>query len=88
MGKSRDELVKDVEKMVELRSQNKTFRQIAEIMGYKSAGTVSDLLRRRGYFSVVFNRLEINYIMHALSHQPKDKIGQSVLTKLKKVEGK
>lgn len=88
MRRSRDELAKDIEKMVELRHQNKTYRQIAEIMGYKSPGTVSDLLRRRGHFSVVLNQLEINYLISSLKAKPMNSIVKGIMAKLTKIEGK
>lgn len=88
MRRSRDELTKDIEKMVALRNQNKTYRQIAQIMGYKSPGTVSDLLRRRGHFSVVFNQLEINYLLSTLKAKPANALVQGILSKLTKIEGK
>lgn len=83
--RTRDELAADIEKMVELRNQNKTFRQIAKIMNYKSPGTVSDLLRRRGHFSVVLNQLEINLILAALRERPRNKLVKGVLDKLSKL---
>lgn len=88
MRRSRDELAKDIEKMVELRHQNKTYRQIAEIMGYKSPGTVSDLLRRRGHFSVVLNQLEINYLLTTLNAKPANALVKGIVAKLTKIEGK
>lgn len=88
MRRSRDELTKDIEKMVELRHQNKTYRQIAQIMGYKSPGTVSDLLRRRGHFSLVLNQLEINYLLDTLKAKPANALVKGILAKLTKIEGK
>lgn len=85
MRRTRDELAADIEKMIELRNQNKTFRQIAQIMGYKSPGTVSDLLRRRGHFSIVLNQLEIKVILAALRGQPKTKLVKGVLHKLSRL---
>lgn len=86
MRRSRDELAKDIDKMVALRNDNKTYRQIAEIMGYKSAGTISDLLRRRGHFSVVLNQLEINRLITILNAKPADKVNEGITKKLKKLE--
>lgn len=88
MRRSRDELAKDIETMVELRSQNKTYRQIAKIMGYKSAGTVSDLLRNRGHFSVVLTKNEITYLINGLAKlsQPQAHVISAKLTK--SIEGK
>lgn len=88
MRRSRDELVTDIAKMVELRNQNKTYRQIAQIMGYKSPGTVSDLLRKRGHLSVVFSQLEVNYIITTLKSKPENRLIGGILGKLTKLGGK
>lgn len=89
MRRSRDELAKDIERMLELRAQNKTYRQIAQIMGYKSPGTVSDLLRRRGHFNIVFSQLEVTYLIDALRSRPEEmKMVESILAKLTKIKGK
>lgn len=87
MRRSRDELAKDLERMVELRHQNKTYRQIAQIMGYKSPGTVSDLLRKRGHFSIVFSQLEVTYLLEAIGSKSGE-LADSVTAKLTKVKGK
>lgn len=89
MRRSRDELTKDVEEMVRLRNEeNKTYRQIAEIMGYKSPGTISDLLRRRGHFSIVLNKNEIDYLVNGLS-KLNEKMAHTIAFKLTKtIEGK
>lgn len=85
MRRSRDELVTDIAKMVELRNQNKTYRQIAQIMGYKSPGTVSDLLRKRGHLSVVLSQLEVNYLITALKSKPENRLIAGILGKLTKL---
>lgn len=87
MRRSRDELVTDIAKMVELRNQNKTYRQIAVIMGYKSPGTVSDLLRKRGHLSIVFSQLEINLLITTLKSKPESRLIAGILAKLTKVVG-
>ena len=84
MRRSRDELTKDIDRMVELRNENKTFREIALIMGYKSPGAVSDLLRSRGHFSFVFNTPEIEYLVGLLKKRPASKIASSIIGKLTK----
>jgi hypothetical protein len=85
MRRSRDELAEAIEEMLRLRAQNKTYRQIADIMGYKSPGTVSDLLRRRGHFSVVLNQLEINYLLNALRSRPANTLVSGIVKKLTKL---
>lgn len=75
----------DIAKMVELRNQNKTYRQIAQIMGYKSPGTVSDLLRKRGHLSVVLSQLEVNYLITALKSKPENRLIAGILGKLTKL---
>lgn len=84
MRRSRDELSRDVAKMIKLRNQNKTYRQIAEIMGYRSAGTVSDLLKKRGHFSVVLNDLEISDILNTMATKAENSLRRGLIKKLNK----
>lgn len=91
MGKrrSRDELARDIKKMEALRDQNKTYREIADIMGYKSPGSVSDLLKRQGHFSVVLSGNEITLLLVMLATlEVPDPEANSLRAKLKKYEGK
>jgi hypothetical protein len=85
MRRSRDELAKDIDKMIVLRNQNKTYRQIATLMGYRSAGTISDLLRSRGHFSMVLNQLEINWLLQMLKTLPASKTKADITRKLKNI---
>lgn len=77
-----------VDRIIELRNENKTYRQIAGILGYKSPGTVSDLLRKRGHFSVILTQLEINYLLTTLRSKPENKLIAGILGKLTKVIGR
>lgn len=89
MRRSRDELAAEIDDMVRLRTEeNKTYRQIAAIKGYKSPGTVSDLLRTRGHFSLILNQLEINLLMTILKSKPESRLISGVLGKLTKASGK
>lgn len=85
MRRTRNELAKDINKMLALRERNMTFRQIAKAMGYKSPGTVSDLLRNRGYFSIVFSQLQISYILNLLNVQPENRLVKDIIKRLKAV---
>ncbi len=81
MRKSRDELAKDVDQMVALRNQNKTYKQIADIMGYKSAGHVHDLLKHRGHHSVILSKQDIQWLISLIPNVP---LNNAIKTKLKK----
>lgn len=77
--------------MLALRAKNKTFRQIADAMGYKSPSTVSELLSRRGHFSIVLNRNEVTALLKLLQaidfHTAPDELF-TIIEKLNKIEGK
>jgi transcriptional regulator with XRE-family HTH domain len=83
--RARNELAETIAEMRRLRfEENMTLRQIADRLGYKSAGTVSEHLHKGGYFSIAFNELEIGELVKSISMKPRNALRATILDKLLK----
>lgn len=87
--KSRIETADLIEQVIELHGQNYSFREIAKILGYKSAGYISDLMRTQGHYSVILTGKEIRELRmvmdYVLNSHPENILAKDIYEKLSKV---
>lgn len=85
MRRSRAELALTITEMRRLRDdENLTLRQIAEVLGYASIGTVSEHLKKGGHYSFIFNELEIDELIKSINLKPRNELRALLLDKLRR----